>query len=338
MEVKDIQSRLSALSAEERSIVVEQISKLITDFNYDLNTMELDHGNSVAHTCPYCKSRSVKKNGIIKDMQRYVCKDCKKNFRANTGRATAHLKKKTEFKVYISHFIAGYSIRKCAKLTGVCVQTSFDWRHKILSAFNRQQQDVKLSGICESDDIFFTFSEKGERNLKRKARKRGKGVHEPKSRGISDEKVAVIVSSDRKGAMHLQVAKRGRIRKKDIKKVLDGKLEKGAILCTDAHRSYTAYTKSEGIEHHTIKASAKEYKRGIYHVQHVNNIASSLKDWVKAFKGVSSKYLQNYLNWYAVLDTIERAAVKPKEAALLLTLSTSAWYLFKEIKLSEYLF
>jgi transposase-like protein len=337
MNLNNIQTRLSALSEADRAVVVGQIEKLIAEVAYDLNSMELNHEESIVHVCPYCQSRFIKKNGVVNEVQRYVCKECRKNFRTNTGRATAYLKKKDKFKVYISHFIAGHSIRKCAQLTGVCIQTSFDWRHKILSAFDRQQQDTTLSGICESDDIFITFSEKGERNLTRKARKRGKGIFEPKSRGISKEKVAVIVSSDRKGQMHLQVAKRGRISTKDIKKVLDGKLEEGSVLCTDAHRSYTAFAKSEGIEHHTIKASAKEYKKGIYHVQHVNNIASSLKKWLDGFNGVSTKYLQNYLNWYAVLSTIEKSAVPPKTAATLLTLSTTAWALFNEIKLSEYL-
>ena len=50
--------------------------------------------------------------------------------------------------------LAGYSLEKCAKLTGISKQTSFDWRHKILSALGKFQKNQILSGICESDDVF----------------------------------------------------------------------------------------------------------------------------------------------------------------------------------------
>lgn len=336
MDIKELQNRISSLPDAEKELVYNQLIKLVDNIDYDLNDMELENRQSLVLSCPHCQSKSIKKNGVVKGVQRFVCKECRKNFRSNTGSATSHLKKRDKFKAYIPHFIAGFSIRKCAKLTGVCIQTSFDWRHKILSAFNHQQEEVVLSGICESDDIFFTHSNKGSRALDRKARTRGKGIFEPKSRGISSEKVAVIVSSDRKGNKYLRVAKRGRISVKDIRTVLAGKLEKGTVLCTDAHRSYTAYAKSENIEHHTIKASAKEYKRGNYHVQHVNNIASDLKKWIGKFNGVSTKYLQNYLNWYAVLDIIEKAAIPSRATAALVTGSTTAWTLFKEIPLLEY--
>jgi transposase-like protein len=312
--------------------------RLVEDIDYDLNAMEKQSRSSVPLRCPHCEGTKIKKNGIIKSVQRYFCNDCNKNFRSNTGSATSYLKKKEKFKRYIPHFLTGYSIRKCAELTEICIQTSFDWRHKILSAFNKQQEDVLLSGICESDDIFFTYSKKGSRSLERPARKRGKGIHEPKTRGISKDKVAVIVSSDRKGNKHLRVAKRGRISVNDIRKVLGGKLEKGTVLCTDAHHSFTAFAKAEEIEHHTIKASSKEYKRGNYHVQHVNQIASELKHWMDHFNGVSTKYLQNYLNWYAVQSFIEKTVIPAQTTAKLITASTCAWTLFKNIHNLEYLY
>ena len=44
--------------------------------------------------------------------------NCKKNFRVSTG-SVAHLNKKELFKVYIPHMLAGYSLDKCAQLTGI---------------------------------------------------------------------------------------------------------------------------------------------------------------------------------------------------------------------------
>ena len=46
-----------------------------------------------------------------------------------------------------------------------------------------------------------------------------------------------------------KVATRGRISKKDLDKVLNGKLDKADVLCSDSHRSYGAFAKANTIEH-----------------------------------------------------------------------------------------
>ena len=102
--------------------------------------------------------------------------------------------------------LAGYSLEICAKLTGISKQTSFDWRHKILSALGKFQKEQMLSGIVERDDVFIEFSEKGNRNLERELRKRGKSVFVINKKGINNDKVAILISCDRKGNKHLQVA------------------------------------------------------------------------------------------------------------------------------------
>ena len=79
--------------------------------------------------------------------------------------------------------LMGYSIKKCAEQTNICVQTSFDWRYKVLSAFG-QACPEGFEGITESDDIFFLESGKGSRDLERNPRKRGSKATK---RGISDE-------------------------------------------------------------------------------------------------------------------------------------------------------
>ena len=71
--------------------------------------------------------------------------------------------------------LSGYSIRKSAKETGISIQTSFDWRHKLLTSFSSVSAE-EFQGIVESDDLFFAFSEKGNRHLDRKPRKQAKQV------------------------------------------------------------------------------------------------------------------------------------------------------------------
>jgi len=51
-----------------------------------------------------------------------------------------------------------------------------------------------------------------------------------------------------------------------------------------------------------VNAYLQEYTRGIFHVQNVNAYDSRLKEWMKHFHGVATKYLTSYLGWMRLLD------------------------------------
>jgi len=44
---------------------------------------------------------------------------------------------------------------------------------------------------------------------------------------------------------------------------------------------------------------------GVYHIQNVNAYHSRLKQWMKRFHGVATRYLENYLGWFRWLDQQE---------------------------------
>jgi transposase-like protein len=285
-------------------------------------------------SCPHCESKKIRANGKLKQVQRYVCVGCGKNFSETTGKVWYNLKKKDKMNTYMFCLLSGYSIRKSAKETGISIQTSFDWRHKLLSSFSSVWVEG-FEGICESDDLFFLQSEKGNRDLERKPRKRGgKAI----KRGISNEQVAVIASCDRSGNKDMKVATMGRISKKDIAKVLDGKLSKVETLCSDSHRSYTAFAKSEQLEHKKFNASkGQRIKDKVYHVQNVNNMDMRLRKWMEKFNGVATKYLQNYLNWFLVLEKVKNSTSKLQTMATIALTSSSVWWEFKDLALNNML-
>ena len=329
--VKKLHQEFQKLSDTEKQIFIAEIVAQstgqtgVSELKAELNQIYKRH-------CPHCNSLSIVANGKNKGVQRFRCKECGKNFSENSGTSIVNLKKGHLWKTYIKHMFEGNSIAECAKLTGISIQTSFDWRHKVLSSLQSLSPEG-FEGISESDDIFFNYSEKGSKSLNRKPRKRGNhGIRQ----GISDDKVAVILTCDRKNHKDFQVAKRGRIRKIDIEKALSGRLEKDSVLCTDSHRSYTAFAKSEGIHHEKIHARKKQYvKDKIYHVQNANQTARALKDWMAGFNGVSTKYLQNYLSWFMVLEQVKGKTEKVKEFALAALASTNAWALFKSLPLNH---
>jgi len=64
--------------------------------------------------------------------------------------------------------------------------------------------------------------------------------------------------------------------------------------------------------------SAKGVRKTIYHVQNVNSYHSRLRDWLKRFRGVSTRYLNNYLWWHRFMDMNRRMANHPLKMALML--------------------
>ena len=185
-----------------------------------------------------------------------------------------------------------------------------------------------FQGIVESDDLFFAYSEKGGRDLGRKPKKRGEKASKA---GISDEKVAVVATCDRSGNKDFKVATRGRVSKEDLNRILKGKLDKADVLCSDSHRSYGAFAKANTIVHKKFNASkGQRTVDKVYHVQNVNNMDMRLRKFMDSFNGVATKYLQNYLNWFLVLEKIKNSTSKMATVAAFAFASNSAWYEYKQ--------
>jgi len=308
------------------SLVQQEIVNSLLSLSLEETQVKENH-DVKAITCPHCSNKGIRANGKLKGVQRYVCNGCNKNFSETTGKFWYNIKKKDKFNRYLYCLLCGYSIRKSAKETGISIQTSFDWRHKLLTSFSSVSID-EFQGIVESDDLFFSFSEKGNRNLDRAPKKRGEKASKA---GISNEKVAVIATCDRNGNKDFKVATRGRISKKDLDKVLKGKLGKADVLCSDSHRSYGAFAKANTIEHKKFNATkGQRTVDKIYHVQNVNNLDMRLRKFMDSFNGVATKYLQNYLNWFLVLEKIKNSTNKLTTVTAIAFASNTPWYQYKE--------
>lgn len=315
-----------SLDDRERQAVMDELLILLSPSVSSSASLLEESKQRQQSCCPYCKSMDIRANGKQKSIQRYYCKDCKRYFSDSTGNVSYGLKKSSLLTKYLYHMLMGYSIRKCAGLTGICTQTSFDWRHKILSSFKAATPE-SFTGIVESDDIFFLESGKGNRNLDRTPRKRGSKATK---RGISNEQIAVVVTCDRTQNKELCVATKGRISKKDLEKVFEGKLDNIETLCTDTHRSYTAFAKSKAIEHQKFNISkGQRVKNKIYHVQNVNNTAARLRTWMRPFNGVATKYLQNYMNWFMILERIKHNSQRSRAFASYAFAGNTAWEIWK---------
>lgn len=75
------------------------------------------------------------------------------------------------------------------------------------------------------------------------------------------------------------------------------------MLCTDGAAFYKAASKAEGFAHQPLNIKAgTRVKERVCHIQHVNAYHEHLKDWMRRFRGVATKYLPHYLGWRRMVD------------------------------------
>jgi transposase-like protein len=148
----------------------------------------------------------------------------------------------------------GTPIKVIASKLGISIQTSFDWRHKILSSLEQFVPD-NLADTLECDELEFSLSNKGDRNLDRKPRKRANDFKRNKDKGVISTVQVVTAVERNTGHKFFKVVESKRLTKDQISKVLDGKIKDGAILITDKHPSYKAYVKdNDQIKHKRLLA------------------------------------------------------------------------------------
>ncbi len=278
--------------------------------------------------CPHCSSKNVNKRGKQGGVQMYQCRDCKKWYSETTGTPLWDIKLKHKWQAYLRCMQQGMTIKKSAKEVGISIQTAFDWRHKILSSLD-SYTPKSLSGTVETDEMELPVSNKGSRNLNRKPRKRASDFKRNKASAESTV-VQVVVSAERGGEIMLKAVEAKRLSADQIAKVFDKRIEQGTTLITDNHPSYKLYAKKKPeIKHRAL--SAKEHVSkddATVHLQRVNNTHSQIRKFLRPFNGVSSKYLQNYLNWYAYADKLNQNKETLKQWLVKLFISNEAYELF----------
>jgi transposase-like protein len=246
-----------------------------------------------APACGHCKSERFITWGHANDLRRYKCKACNRTFNALTGTPLAQLHRRDAWLEYARAVVDRVSLRKAAERAGICLETSFRWRHRFLQTAKDKRPPV-VTGIVEADETFILKSAKGSRKLVgRLPRKRGGKAKKP---GLStDEHDAILVIRDRHGTTtdHILPDLEGRT----FSAFLTPVVAPDALLVTDGRAAYGQFADAVGILHIALNASAGERTFGSYHAQNVNAYQSRLKRWLAPFNGVATKYLASYLGW-----------------------------------------
>jgi len=269
----------------------EQINKLAV--STELMQSEAEHYTEMDE-CIFCKSKSIIKYGFVKGIRRYKCKECTRSFTILSGQVTQRIKKKELFCQYKEVLSKDglLGICKMANRLNISIQTSFDWRHKILSQL---KEDPKMfKGITEMDDIWIPLNRKGRKYVSNPRTCGGRN-----KAGDNDNVVKLLVTKQRKAHTSMKVCCVGRLKSSDIVRVIGERCDKNTQLVSDKHPSIGKFAKTQKISHQTFLA--KTHKNGEIHVETINSYAAHFKTLIDhVMRGVSTKYLQNYANWFGM--------------------------------------
>lgn len=248
--------------------------------------------------CPHCGSKSIVRWGTRNDMQRYRCKQCKRTFNSLTGTPLAYLHRKGHWLDYAQCIKEGLSVRKAASKCGIHRNTSFRWRHRFLER-TRDIKPDKLQGIVEANETFFRRSEKGNQKLLRKAHKRG--IRPNREISVS-QKVFVFISQDRHQNVFDGILEKFKLAL--LRQLVEGHLAKDALFCSKNAYIYRQFARKNNVRHGFLDMEHGEtVKKDIVHIRNVKSYSDRLRNWIVFhFRGVATKYLENYLAWHRELD------------------------------------
>lgn len=296
---RKLSSTLKELTQHQRQVLMDRLQPAAqASASYQLVETRI----AEKPTCPHCGHEQVSRWGFANGLQRYRCGACRATFNALTDTPLAGLRYKTKWIDYAKQLVEGTSVRKSAAAVGIHPNTAFRWRHRFLKLPNGQQA-ISLAGIAEADETYFLESQKGRRQgLDRAPRKRG---GKASKRGLSEEQTPVLICRDRAGNTADFMLEKAD--KEHIGAVLKPLLAADVILCTDGAKSLAAVAKEMGITHRPVNlAAGQRVVAGVYHVQNVNAYDSRLKEWMRRFHGVATRYLGNYLGWRRLIERHDR--------------------------------
>ena len=251
--------------------------------------------------CPHCHHAKIRPWGQAAGLPRFPYRGCHRTFNALTNTPLSGLHHKDRWLFFLEKFSEGESVRKAAGRCGINTKAAFLWRHRFLAlpACLKARQE---SGIVETDETWFLRSYKGQRGgLPRRARKRGGRAQK---RGLSREQVPVLVIRDRSGATADAILPKDDHR--EIEAVLKPLLARDAVLCSDGGGKgpIALAAREMGVAHRAVNLSKGiRVLAGVYHIQNANAYHSRLKEWMRRFHGVATKYLDHYLGWRRMIET-----------------------------------
>ncbi|HCW54011.1 MAG TPA: hypothetical protein DG753_09795 [Clostridium sp.] len=267
--------------------------------------------------CPKCKAKHFIKYGFFNGIQRYKCKECNHTFSKVTDSLCMYSKK--DFKVWLKFIEMTFdqvSLRACARYLKISVDTAFTWRHKLLYALSEIDKIHKFKGYVHMEATRIGANNKG--NYKKNKPNYINGSKRL-FRFLDADNIEIIGVRSSENEMILVPNRilKWPYSKRTIEKEEHYKSKVGARITS---KTYIKSYKSNNIIKIAVKhnnklpeaikiksgyTNMKEYrKNNIYPLvkdnlhsdKLIKNLNRNINCWLECYRGVSTKYLQQYFN------------------------------------------
>lgn len=238
--------------------------------------------NPEVYICPYCDSNSIIRRGKVKLIQRYTCKTCRRSFRATTATAIHHLHKKEKIKKYLEAVRLGLSIRKAANYVGISKNTSFVWRHKILTTLTATPDPKETNTAIAAVLLRMPYLDKGSKKT-------------VEVRGSESQSLLLT------GKNHIWLKKMSCVNNTtDIARFITECVDH-SFIALQPDRLLSRAVKQQGVAKYVLQKTPKRELK-----QYGTKTKTDICNWMEKFRGVSSKYLQHYWSWFVCLKRTAR--------------------------------
>ena len=292
----------------------------------EIRDMLMPHGPA----CPRCQGLDVVRYGRRGAVQRYKCKACRCYFTDLTGSVLHRIRRRDRWLDFCLCMVEGLSVRETAKSIGICKNTAFAWRHRVIAALASADSQAICEGIVEVAQWPLIRSFKGSRPPTEADMSEMEPIvrRNPTAyRRLFPEcrQVALVVAVDRSGTARAGVALHG----ERLRDVLSHMMSETADPC--AFRDYASLPMRMdwpgrvnwiGRRKGRFNTSDRLDPGPLYHVRNVRRMLYDFRCWLRPLRGVATKYLLRYFAWY--LRTAALAHTRAGAAAKLFSFESIA--------------
>lgn len=304
MNIKELLEGLDPVTIIEfKNYLNENIKELCSSKNSNSKIIT-NHKNIdlICNKCGYKIHRNGKtQNGV----QKYICSGCKYTFSETTNTTTYH--SKLSFEIWsnvIDNLLDGFSLRRIAEENNISLLTSFRLRHKVLNTLKTFIDNIKLSGEIQSDEKYFSINLKGTKPNKMPRFSKKRTSTKSPYRGISHHKICVVSSIDENDNLLLKIVGLGRCTTEMLKNSLGLKLDNAKSVNADSASAYQEFCRDNNLILNSVPSGF--HSDGLINISEINGVHSQLETWLSKFRGVSTRHLQEYLDWFVYIFIMKK--------------------------------
>lgn len=257
--------------------------------------------------CPRCGcGAAVRRGHDRKGRQVWLCRGCGRTFTSATGGLLSGSKlDEGRWMDFCDCAADMLDLRTTAQRVGVSLPTAWFMRMRLFEAVGRGLDPfesgpgvaVQLDGTYAADNMSGDHAVAARAHgapqafeMPRPARRHGGAGH---TRGVSGELVCVACGANDRGGCFCELVSRGRPADAAVKGALEGRLAPGTVRDTDGHSAYARVLPGLACE-----CRAHDHDADPGSLAMVDGLHSRLKAYLARFRGVSTRRLQRYLDFF----------------------------------------